>query len=241
MPRFFVTEKPDDGRVTLSGENAHHISKVLRMVQGDEIVLCDGASMEYDCVIAEITREHVVCHVVRQGLSAAEPRVVTTLYMALPKGDKMDLIVQKSVELGVHTIVPYLAQNCVSRPKDPEKKVRRWQKIADEAAKQSGRGILTKVLPVISIEEAMACAAQADLALFPYENEEERMLRDVLEHNEGKTISVLIGPEGGFLPEEAMLAAQSGLVSVSLGRRILRCETAPIVTLAAILYASGDM
>lgn len=241
MPRFFITEKPAHGQIALAGENAHHISKVLRMVQGDKIVLCDGASTEYDCVITEITKEHVVCSVERQGLSASEPRVQTTLYMALPKGDKMDFIVQKSVELGVHTIVPYLAKNCVSRPKDPEKKVRRWQKIADEAAKQSGRGILTQVLPIVSIDEAMPRAAQADLALFPYENEGERMLRDVLEHNEGKTISVLIGPEGGFIPEEAMLAAKSGLVSVSLGKRILRCETAPIVTLAAILYASGDM
>lgn len=241
MPRFFMTQAPEGERIVLSGENAHHISKVLRMAQGDEIVLCDGNSVEYDCTIVEITRGQVVCSIRQKRLSAAEPSVQTTLYMALPKGDKMDLIVQKSVELGVYEIVPYLAHNCVSRPKDPEKKVQRWQKIADEAAKQSGRGCLTKVSSIVPIVEAMQRAAQAELALFPYENEEKCMLRDVLEHNKRKTISVLIGPEGGFLSKEAEMAAQCGLVSVSLGRRILRCETAPIVTLAAILYASGDM
>ena len=241
MPRFFVTGVPENGKLTLRGEDAHHAGRVLRLREGECVTLCDGAGVDYSCVIETIDEGEVVCRVLEQMRSMAEPNTRVTLYMALPKGDKMELIVQKAVELGVHEIVPYLSKNCVSRPDKTEKKVVRWQKIADEAAKQCGRGILPRVAPVATVAEAIEQAAQCEIALFFYENERETGLRDALVGGVGQTVSMLIGPEGGFDPREAEAAAQAGLKSVSLGPRILRCETAPIAALAAVMYAGGNM
>ena len=153
----------------------------------------------------------------------------------------MEWIVQKAVELGVSNIVPYLSKNCVSRPDKTDKKVERWRKIAAEAAKQCGRGVLPTVGAVIPVGQAIAQAAQSETALFLYENERQTGLRDALAAGVGKDVSLLVGPEGGFAPEEAEAARQAGLKSVSLGTRILRCETAPVAALAAILFAGGNM
>ena len=161
--------------------------------------------------------------------------------MALPKGDKMDFIVQKAVELGAYAVVPYLSKNCVSRPERTEKKVERWRKIAAEAAKQCGRGVLPSVEGVIPFAQAVARAAAHETALFLYENEKQTGLRAALADGLGETVALLVGPEGGFAPEEAEAAADAGLKSVSLGTRILRCETAPVAALAALLYAGGNM
>ena len=161
--------------------------------------------------------------------------------MALPKGDKMEFIVQKAVELGVSRIVPYLSKNCVSRPDKTEKKVERWRKIAAEAAKQCGRGRLPEVAAVVSVAQAIAQAAESETALFFYENEKPTGLHDALAGGVKDTVSLMVGPEGGFDPAEAKAAVDAGLQSVSLGTRILRCETAPIAALAAVLYAGGNM
>ena len=241
MPRFFVTGQPENGLLTLRGEDAHHAGRVLRLRPGEAVTLCDGAGTDYDCTVASVEKETVTCRVQGSHPAVTEPRQQLTLCMALPKGDKMDFIVQKAVELGVHEIIPYVSQNCVSRPDKTEKKVERWRKIALEAAKQCGRGRLPEVCAVVMAEQAMTRAAQSETALFFYENERETGLHDVLQHGVGSTVSLVIGPEGGFAPEEAALAAQLGLKSVSLGTRILRCETAPVAALAAVLYAGGNM
>lgn len=241
MPRFFVAEQPENGVLTLRGENAHHAGRVLRLRPGEPVTLCDGKGTDFDCTIASVEKESVVCRVQRSHPTETEPKQQLTLFMALPKGDKMEFIVQKAVELGVREIVPYLSKNCVSRPDKTEKKVERWQKIALEAAKQCGRGYLPAVGAVVSFEQAAAQAAQSETALFFYENERQTGLRDALSDGVGKTVSLVIGPEGGFAPEEAALAVRTGLTSVSLGTRILRCETAPVAALAAVLYAGGNM
>ena len=241
MPRFFVTEAPKDGVLTLSGENAHHAGRVLRLRAGEAVTLCNGLGVDHDCVIEQVARDEVYCRVVHTHPAQTEPKQQITLFMALPKGDKMEWIVQKAVELGVADIVPYLSKNCVSRPEQTDKKVARWQKIATEAAGQCGRGRLPRVAPVAPFATAIEQAAQAQTALFFYENEKQTGLQDALAGGVGDTVSLLIGPEGGFAPEEAEAAQQAGLTSVSLGTRILRCETAPVAALAAVLYAGGNM
>lgn len=241
MPRFFVAGPPENGLLTLHGDNAHHAGRVLRLRPGESVTLCDGQGMDFDCTIESVEKEAVVCRVQDSHAAKTEPKQRLTLYMALPKGDKMDFIVQKAVELGVREIVPYLSQNCVSRPDKTEKKVERWQKIALEAAKQCGRGYLPAVGAVIPFEQAVEQAARSETKLFFYENEKQTGLRHALADGVGESVSLVIGPEGGFAPEEAALAVQMGLTSVSLGTRILRCETAPVAALAAVLYAGGNM
>ena len=153
----------------------------------------------------------------------------------------VDFAVQKAVELGVSRIVPYLSKNCVSRPDKTDKKVERWRKIASEAAKQCGRGRLPEVTAVVPVQQAIEQAAESETALFFYENEKKTGLHDALSSGVGSTVSLMVGPEGGFDPAEAEAAVNAGLRSVSLGTRILRCETAPIAALAAVLYAGGNM
>ena len=210
MPRFFVDQQPQDGVLTLTGENAHHAGRVLRLRVGEGVTLCDGAGMDFDCTVEAVEKEAVTCRVVSCHAADTEPKQSITLFMALPKGDKIEFIVQKAVELGVSRIVPYLSKNCVSRPDKTEKKVERWRKIAAEA-------------------------------LFFYENEKRTGLHDALAGGVRDTVSLMVGPEGGFDPAEARAAVDAGLQSVSLGTRILRCETAPIAALAAVLYAGGNM
>lgn len=240
MPRFFVAGLPENGLLTLEGENAHHAGRVLRLRPGEAVTLCDGQGTDYDCTVVSVEKEAVVCRVADCHAARTEPKQRLTLFMALPKSDKMDFIVQKAVELGAREIVPYLSKNCVSRPDKTEKKVERWQKIAVEAAKQSGRGYLPAVGAVIPFAQAVERAAQSETGLFFYENETIG-LRDALADGVGDSVSLVIGPEGGFAPEEGALAVQMGLKSVSLGTRILRCETAPVAALAAVLYAGGNM
>lgn len=242
MPRFFTQAKPVDGVLLISGEDAHHIARVLRMKAGDEVTLCDSAGTDFDCVIEEAGPGLVRCRVRGEFASAGEPTVQATLYMGLPKADKMEFIIQKSVELGVARVVPFAGARCVSRPGDESlrRKAERWQRIAAEAAKQCGRGRVPEVTGAVSFAEAVRQAAQAETALFFYECEREVPLRRVIGGQQLKTVSLLIGPEGGFSLEEAEQARAGGLTSVSLGRRILRCETAPLAALAAVMYESGN-
>ena len=241
MPRFFVDGPPEDGMLVLRGEDAHHAGRVLRLRPGEAVTLCDGRGTDYDCTVETVEKDAVACRVLDSHPADTEPKQRLTLCMALPKGDKMEFIVQKAVELGASEIVPYLSKNCVSRPGKTDKKVERWRKIASEAAKQCGRGVLPAVHEVLPVAEAFARAAQSETALFLYENENKTGLRDALAAGLGKTVSLMVGPEGGFTPAEAEAAKAAGLVSVWLGTRILRCETAPVAALAAVLYAGGNM
>ena len=243
MPRFFIDAPPADDIVLLTGEDARHIACALRMQPGESLTVCDGAGTDYDCVLEQAAPDEVRACVTGSHPSAGEPDVRVTLYMALPKADKMELIVQKATELGVTEIAPFISSRCVSRPDDRtlDKKCARWGKIAAEAAKQCGRGRIPRVCQAVSLEEAVRQAAQTALPLLLYEGERENSLRAALQGDKPETVALMVGPEGGFAPEEAVAAVAAGLKSVSLGPRILRCETAPLAALAAVMYQSGNL
>ena len=220
MPRFFVEEKPQ-GRVFLGGEEGRHGAKALRLRPGEEVTLCDGCGQDYLCLVEEVQREGLWLDVRETRPSLGEPRTQVTVCQCWPKGDKLETVTQKAVELGAAEIWPLFSSRCVARP-DPQaagKKAARLQKIAKEAAQQSGRGRVPQVLAPASLEEALrAAAAQC-----------------------GERVFLFVGPEGGFAPEEAELAQALGGKLLSLGRRILRTETAPLAALSAIFYEKGDM
>lgn len=237
MPRFFVDALDDIMRLT--GESAVHISRSLRMRAGDELTLCDGLGTDAQAVINEITPDSVTLEIISRTPSKSEPSVSVTLFQALPKSDKLEFIIQKATELGAVAIQPFLSRYCVSRPKDFSKKLDRLSKIASEAAKQSGRGRIPEVLDLIDISGIVASGF--DLTIFCYEKAT-RPLSDALRDiSSVKSVAVIIGSEGGFSDDEAAVLENAGALPCSLGNRILRCETAPIAALSAIMFASGNM
>lgn len=241
VPRFFADpEQFSETSVVLTGTDAGHLARVLRAKPGERLTVCDGAGHDYDCVIETVTPEAVSCSIRGVSRSETEPSVPITLYLALSKGDKLELVVQKAVELGVSEICLFSSARCVVRldAKGGAKRVERLSRVAHAAAKQSGRGILPVVSGPISFS---ALCERARDALFCYECERETSLRAALEAKERSEISLVIGPEGGFDAAEADAAVAAGLVPVSLGPRILRCETAPICALSAILYHTDDL
>lgn len=237
MPRFFLPDNPAGDFVTLDGEDARHISLSLRMAVGESIIVCDRQGRELHCTLTALTPQTVTARIDGISPCQAEPPYRAILYQALPKGDKMDAIVQKAVETGVYAIVPVLSARCVSRPDDKalEKKCQRWAKIAREAAMQSQRGIIPQLRPPISFRQAVEEMA-GSFGLFCYEGSDVLPLGQVLPPQCPPEIGFIIGPEGGFSPEEAALAKESGLKSVGLGRRILRSETASAVTLSCLSF-----
>ncbi len=228
--------------IVIEGGDARHIALSLRMKQGEELILCDGKGTEAVCAVASLCPESVVLDVKERRASETEPKTRVTLYQALPKADKMEYIVQKAVELGVYRIVPVLTSRCISRPdeKTAAKKRERLCKIAAEAAKQSGRGIIPEVGGVLTFKNAVKEMSTAGLPIFFFEHAS-LPLRKYMEKYTGGDIAVMVGAEGGFSDEEAAFAEENGLLSASLGPRILRCETAPVAALAAIMYAAGEM
>lgn len=243
MPRFFADGAPCGEQILLSGEDAHHIIRVLRMKRGESLTVCDSAGHDYACTLESAEKDAAVCRVHHITASVGEPSVHIALYMGLPKGDKMDFIVQKAVELGAAEIVPFLAARSVSRPDGQTlaRKRERWDKIAREAAMQCGRGRIPVVGEPVSQAEAAKAAAACGNALFLYENERETGIRQALAGKTPQAVALMVGPEGGFAPEEAETARLAGMQSVSLGPRILRCETAPLAALAAVLYETGNL
>lgn len=244
VPRFFVPKQSIHGSAaSISGADAKHIARVLRMKPEDPIVLCDTEGTDYIGRIREIGEQCVEVSVERCVPSETEPTVQITLFMALPKGDKMDYIIQKTVELGVWRIVPYSAARCIVRlaDKDRSRKCERWRRIALEAAKQSGRGVVPEVAEPISFGDMLRQANAAQMPLFFYEKENNRSLKQALTERNFETVSVIIGPEGGFEDSEAEQARELNIPTVSLGKRILRCETAPSCALSAILYQTDNI
>lgn len=235
MPRFFTTEINDKTAV-ITGEDARHIVRALRCREGEELTLCDGRGSDYRCCITELADTAVTVAVLEHTHTASEPPVAIRLFQALPKGDKLELIVQKAVELGVAEITPVLTERCVSRPdhKAMEKKRERLQRIALEAAKQSGRGVIPEITPLLMLEQAVAEMKRSQAAILFYENAINPLGAVLAERP--LSIAMLIGAEGGFTPPEVELARQGGLAVCTMGRRILRCETAPMYALAAITY-----
>lgn len=241
MPRFFTGLVHGD-RAEILGEDARHIALSLRMKVGEHITVCDAQGMDYQCVIESVHPDQVALAIAESEPSAGEPSVFITLYQALPKGDKLEYIIQKAVELGVGRIVPVLSRRCVSRPdgKSMEKKLARYNRIALEAAKQCGRGRVPQVDPLIGFDQALGQLSKAPLGIFFYENAE-LSLKETLSKKLQRETAILVGCEGGFEPGEAQAAINSGLLPLSLGGRILRCETAPLAAITAILYEAGDI
>ena len=242
MPRFFVkTENFDGASVCISGDDAWHIARSLRMAVGEEITVCTPDGREHICTLTKIGDEAVFALVTESRRAGGEFPFKTVLYQALPKGDKMDLIVQKAVENGIFMIVPFLSERCVSRPdeKSLEKKRARWQRIALEAAKQCGRGVVPEIMPLVSFSGLLEAIKADRLCCFCYEGEKTRTIKTVLRSaklTDGDTVCVVVGSEGGFSEKEAALAAESGAAMCGLGERILRCESASSYALACISY-----
>lgn len=238
MPRFF--KEFFESEPFIDGDDAKHILRSLRMTVGEKLTICDTKGFDYSCVISACSDSRVELEIKEKRKNDTEPTIFVTLYLCLTKGDKMDLAVRQAVEMGASRIVPVLSTNCVSRPdeKSLKKKLERWQKIADEAAGQSGRGILPTVCETISFNEAVNFATKNDLCVFCYELATENL--DTID-DAVKTVSVIIGPEGGFTVPEAESLANNGAKTVSLGKRILRAETAPVAALAAVMLKSGNM
>ena len=249
MPRFFVRrEQIDNGKVCLLGDDAHHISRSLRMAAGEMITVCDMQKREYECVLSEFLPDRVIADVLSERQCDTEPPFVARLYQALPKGDKLDSVIQKAVECGVSEITTFMSERCIAKEKgDEENKIRRRNKISLEAAKQSGRGLVPEVRATVSFSEMLSEAKEADIKLFCYEGDETLSLREYLSAEEkrissegdGKapTVSVIIGSEGGFSLAEVEKAREAGLIPVGLGKRILRTETASSFVLSCLCYA----
>ncbi len=247
MNRFFVESMADAAeKVTISDkEDVKHIKKVLRLASGDQIEVCNGKDEEYLVEICAFDDEGVVCRVIEKHKIQRESEVELTLFQSLPKGQKMELIVQKMTELGVKSIVPVVAKRSIVKIKDKKsgkQKIDRWQKIMDEAAKQSKRGILPVISEVINFDAIKDELSLYDLVLIPHVLEGRDSIKSVLGKNkDAKRVAVMIGPEGGFDPSEVEKALEWGAQPISLGPRILRTETAGIMCGSIVMYELGDV
>lgn len=242
MPRFFTDTCSENGIFVISGDDARHIALSLRCAVGDTVtVCCDGRS--YECELRSILPSRVEASILRELESKAELPFDVTVLVGNPKAGKLDLVVQKATELGASAIIPFLSERCVSRPDadSADKRRRRLEKIALEAAMQSGREVVPAIKSTVSFAEAVKIAADADIGLFAYEMNRDVQMRSVIKDKLGsaRTVAILTGPEGGFSPAEAEYAKSAGLSLCGLGGRILRCETAPLYMLSALGYEAG--
>lgn len=243
MNRFYISkEQIDHDHAFISGDDAKHISSVLRLKSGDHVILCNGECTDFDACIEQAEKSRVTFRLISSSVCESEPKTKITLYQGLPKAGKLESIIQKSVELGVSEIVPFAAKRSVVRisKKDFSLKLARYQRIAYEAAKQCGRGNIPRVCDCIETEEIDP--SKFDLFLLPYEAERDITLKKVLKSaKRTNTVGVAIGPEGGFDLAEAAFLQKNGALSVTLGKRILRTETAGPAVLAMLLYElEGD-
>ena len=218
MPHRYFTTDISGGTAVLSGADAHHLAHVMRARPGETVTLCDGKGTDYACAVRGFGPDTVELEILSSSTSVSEPGVRVTLYVGYPKQDKLETIVQKAVELGAVRVVPFFSRYCVAAPKKEEQKNLRYNRIAFEAAKQSGRGVVPQVeLPVTYGEPLLSRLGGAE------------------------TIGLITGSEGGFSPEEAAAAREAGCVQIGLGPRILRCETAPLAALAAVMTLTGNL
>ena len=241
MARFFVTKDSiSDNTITISGSDAYHIARSLRMAVGDSVTVCDEDGKEYNTSLSRIRDDDCICEIQSTKEGASESPLNLTLYMAYPKGDKLETVVQKSVELGASVIVPFESSRCIKRPSPDklDKITDRLSRIAEEAAKQCGRSKLPRVEKMIKLSELVSRIDKYDLSLFCYEGKGAVSLKRTLEDygRSSGNIAIIIGSEGGFSEEEAKLITEAGAKCVNLGPRILRCETAPDYCLSAISY-----
>lgn len=246
MPKFFTArENISETKIVIDSEDAKHIKKVLRINIGDEITVCDGACMDYTAKIVEIEQNKIICEILDKRRCDAESEINITMYQGLPKASKMDYIIQKNTELGIKKIVPVKLSRCVVKIDGKvaeEKKTERWQKIAYEAAKQSGRGVIPQVCEPYDLNQVIEAVKDDDLVFVPYECEEIVTLREVVKSAQGaKNISFIIGPEGGFDIAEIEQLKAAGIKTITLGRRILRTETAGEAVVSMLMYAFDEI
>lgn len=242
MVRFFVSPEEMTGQeIVLTGENAQH-AKVLRLKVQEQVLVCNGAGQEALCRITDTSGGQWILTVESLRESSAEAAVEVSVYLAFPKADKLEHVIQKATELGACEIAAFPSSRCVSKPdeKSLKKKLERWQKIAASAAEQSGRGRIPRVRVLSGFQEALAEAAGADKALLFYENEHAVTLKMALTSGPYRTVSLMTGPEGGLEEKEVQQAREAGLQVCTLGKRILRCETAPLCALSAVMYDAGE-
>lgn len=227
--------------VTITGDDARHIGRSLRMRPGEELTLCDTCGTDCRCVVESVSDTAVLVKVLERYPSDTEPSVAVTLYQGYPKGDKLETVIEKAVELGVSRIVPVLTERSVARPDDKSaaRKLERWQRRALEAAKQCGRGRIPQVEPMVSFSALPGLMSSHERALFCYELGGQplgKALEDC-----GNDVAIFIGPEGGISSAEAQALTQAGACAVTLGPRILRTETAPLAAITAVMLLTGNM
>lgn len=225
----------------ITGEDAVHITKSLRMSVGEVLTLCDSNKIEHLCMIERITSEGVLVKVVSESECLNEPTVEVTLFAALTKGDKMETVIQKAVEIGVHSIVPVLTDRCVSRPdsKSSSKKQQRYQKISSQAAMQSRRAIIPQIHQFTDLKTAASMLSDFDKVILFYEGGGSP-IKEIITPSD-KKIAIFTGPEGGFEEREVELLQSRNAQTATLGKRILRAETAPLVALSAIMFHTGNL
>ncbi len=245
MHRFFIDRNNiKKGGIIITGENVNHISKVLRLKKNDKIILCDGKGTDYMVSIDSMDKYTVRTTIIHKGVSIGETDLDVVVYQGVPKSSKMDFIIQKCTELGVNRIVPVLNTRTVVKlitEKEEIKKVERWRRIAEEAAKQSGRGKIPVIDMPMTFENALSEAVSKDLLLMPYELEKKNTLKETIKGKNTNSIGIFIGPEGGFEPDEVQMALNKNVITVTLGNRILRTETAGFVILSCIMYEFDQM
>ena len=241
MPRFFVgTDQISDKDIVITGTDVNHIRNVLRMTPGEEVTVSDGQGMDYFCRIAELTKEEVRRDIVDSWHSFVELPAKIYLFQGLPKSDKMEMIIQKAVELGVYEVIPVSTARAVVKldAKKEASKQKRWQTIAESAAKQSKRMVIPQIHSVMKFSEAVNYAGELDIRFIPYELAEDMAhTKKLFEQIEpGQSIGIFIGPEGGFTPEEIELAMAHQVQPITLGKRILRTETAGMTVLSILMF-----
>ena len=245
MPKFFVTSNEiENDKIKIKGTDVNHIKNVLRAKIEDKIDICNTDEMkDYECKIEELTNDCVTCKIISEKQNASESNVEITIFQGLPKADKMELIIQKSVELGVNKIIPVDMKRCVVKLKDKDqiKKVERWQKISEVASKQCGRGIIPKIGQVMKIKEILNSIEEYDAVLVAYEKEENNYLKIELDklknlEKDKKKIAIVIGPEGGLEEEEVKQLQENGAKVITLGKRILRTETVALNMISILMY-----
>lgn len=248
MNRFFVDTKnilEEQNYIFIDNvEDNKHISKVLRLTEGDCIEVCDGHNNEYITKIQTISKSKVDLTILEKKLSGTEPNIKVTLFQSIPKSDKMEMIIQKVTELGIFDVFPIISKRTIVKlnGKNKQKKIERWRKIAIEAAKQCKRGIIPDIKTPITFEQMLESVFQYDLVIIPYEKEKGQGFKNLLKSNgRFKKIAIVIGPEGGFDDQEILTAKKAGAVPVTLGPRILRTETAGFVALSILMYEIGDI
>ena len=245
MPKFFVAENQiNNNKITIISNDVNHIKNVLRQKSGDKITICDiSKEQDYLCEIDKIEEKSIDCNIIEKLENNTESNVKVTIFQGLSKADKLELVIQKSVELGAYDITPLQMKRCVVKlnEKDKLKKIQRWQKISEVAAKQCGRNIIPKINNIVNVKEVCNLCNEYDIVLIAYENEKENTLKKELKNlkkldKEEIKVAVIIGPEGGIAPEEIEMFEENGAKIITLGNRILRTETVALSVLSIIMY-----